>query len=170
MLRLAAIGLVAVISAGVSAKAVMTLGQPQIAPAQAAVQAAPAPAAGATGAPASVIKSADGHYWAEATVNGRAVRFLVDTGASAVALTLDDARRLGFEPRDLNYTYQVTTAAGQVRAAKVSLSEVSVAGAQVRDVDALVIEKGLQTSLLGMTYLGRLSQFEATQTSLILRP
>jgi aspartyl protease family protein len=129
----------------------------------------PSPSA-ATGAPASVIKAADGHYWAEATVNGRSVHFLVDTGASAVALTLDDARRLGFEPRDLNYTYQVTTAAGQVRAAKVSLANVSVAGAEVRDVDALVIEKGLQTSLLGMTYLGRLSQFEATQTSLILRP
>ncbi len=173
MLRLAAIGLVAVISAGVSAKAVMTLGQAgQMAPAQAvALQPMPTPqAAVATGAPASVTKAADGHYWAEATVNGRSVHFLVDTGASAVALTLDDARRLGFEPRDLNYTYQVTTAAGQVRAAKVSLANVSVAGAEVRDVDALVIEKGLQTSLLGMTYLGRLSQFEATQTSLILRP
>ena len=169
MLRLAAIGMVAVISAGVSAKAVMTLGQPRIATAQ-AVDAAPSPAVAATGAPASIVKAADGHFWAEATVNGRAVRFLVDTGASAVALTLDDARRLGFEPRDLNYAYQVTTAAGQVRAAKVSLSEVSVAGAQVRDVDALVIENGLQSSLLGMTYLGRLSQFEATQTALILRP
>ncbi len=169
MLRFAAIGLVAVISAGVSAKAVMTLGQGgQMAPAQ-SVAVEPAPGA-ATGAPASVVKAPDGHFWAEATVNGRAVHFLVDTGASAVALTLEDARRLGIEPRDLNYTYQVTTAAGQVRAAKVSLADVSVAGARVRNVDALVIEKGLQTSLLGMTYLGRLSQFEATQTALILRP
>jgi aspartyl protease family protein len=173
MLRLAAIGLVAVISAGVSAKAVMSLDRGgQMAPAQVV---APPPAAvpaqsAAVGEPASIVKSADGHYWAEATVNGRAVHFLVDTGASAVALTLDDARRLGIEPRDLNYTYQVTTAAGQVRAAKVTLTTVAVAGAQVHDVDALVIEKGLQTSLLGMTYLGRLSQFEATQTSLILRP
>jgi aspartyl protease family protein len=173
MLRLAAIGLVAVISAGVSAKAVMTLGQAsQMAPAQvvaAPVALTPAPSA-ATGGPASVVKSADGHFWAEGAVNGQSVHFLVDTGASAVALTLDDARRLGIEPRDLNYTYQVTTAAGQVRAAKVSLASVSVAGAQVQNVDALVIEKGLQTSLLAMTYLGRLSQFEATQTSLILRP
>ena len=174
MLRLAAIGLVAVISAGVSAKAVMSLdraveGAGQMAPAQLRAVQAPGPAA-ATGEPASVNKAADGHFWAEATVNGRAVRFLVDTGASAVALTLEDARRLGIEPRDLNYTYQVTTAAGQVRAAKVNLASVAVAGALVHDVDALVIEKGLQTSLLGMTYLGRLSQFEATQTSLILRP
>ena len=112
----------------------------------------------------------DGHYWAEAAVNGQAVRVLVDTGASAVALTVDDARRLGFDPAKLNYSYEVNTASGQARAAEVKLASVSVAGAQVTDVDAFVIEKGLQTSLLGMTYLGRLSQFEATRTALILRP
>ena len=171
MLRLAAIGLVAVVSAGVSAKAVMTLGQPgQMAPAQAVAMQPLATQSAATGGPASVVKAADGHFWADGAVNGKSVHFLVDTGASAVALTLDDARRLGIEPRDLNYTYQVTTAAGQVRAAKVSLASISVAGAQVQNVDALVIEKGLQSSLLGMTYLGRLSQLEATQTALILRP
>ena len=119
---------------------------------------------------AAVVKSADGHYWAEANVNGKAVRFLVDTGATAVALTREDAQRLGFNPVSADYTYTVTTANGQTRAAPIKLSMVSVAGARVENVDALVIEKGLGTSLLGMTYLGRLSRFEATQTSLILRP
>lgn len=171
MLRLAAIAMVAVVSAAVSAKAVMSLDRVQSgAPSEAmAAQTDPPPPA-AIGPAASLVKSADGHYWAEANVNGKAVRFLVDTGASAVALTLDDARRLGFEPANLHYGYQVTTAADQVRAARVTLTSVAVSGAQVRDVDALVIEKGLQTSLLGMTYLGRLSRFEATQTALILRP
>ena len=60
----------------------------------------------------------------------------------------------------------MTTANGVARAARVKLDEVSVSGAEVRDVDAYVIESGLSTSLLGMTYLGRLSRFEATQTSL----
>lgn len=119
---------------------------------------------------ASIAKSGDGHYWAEADVNGRRVRFLVDTGASAVALTTADAKRLGFEPAQLSYDYKVTTAAGPARAAAVKLGRVSVAGAAVSDVDALVIEKGLDTSLLGMTYLGRLNRFEATKTALILRP
>lgn len=119
---------------------------------------------------ASIAKSGDGHYWAEADVNGRRVRFLVDTGASAVALTPADAKRLGFEPQQLTYDYKVTTAAGPARAAAVKLGRVSVAGAAVSDVDALVIEKGLDTSLLGMTYLGRLNRFEATKTALILRP
>ena len=70
----------------------------------------------------------------------------------------------------LDYSYQVMTASGQARAAAVKLASISVSGARVADVDALVIEKGLDTSLLGMTYLGRLSRFEATPTSLILRP
>lgn len=123
-----------------------------------------------TSSAASIAKSGDGHYWAEAEVNDRRVRFLVDTGASAVALTVADAKRLGFDPDKLDYTYEVTTASGPARAAAVKLERVSVSGAAVRDVDALVIEKGLDTSLLGMTYLGRLSRFEATRTALILRP
>ncbi len=124
----------------------------------------------AQGAAAQVVKAADGHYWAEANVNGHEVKFLIDTGATAVSLTTDDARRLGIDPVSLDYSAKVITASGPARAARVKLDSVSVAGAQVRDVDALVIENGLQTSLLGMTYLGRLSQFEATQTGMILRP
>ena len=124
----------------------------------------------AQGSAAQVIKASDGHYWAEADVNGHEIRFLVDTGASAVSLTTDDARRLGIDPAGLDYSAKVITAGGPARAARIKLDSIAIAGAQVRDVDALVIESGLQTSLLGMTYLGRLSQFEATQNSMILRP
>jgi aspartyl protease family protein len=119
---------------------------------------------------AEVMKASDGHYWAEATVNGRHVRFLVDTGATAVALTLEDARRLSIDPARLNFDRSVSTASGKSRAAVVELDYVSVAGARVEHVPALVLEQGLETSLLGMTYLGRLSKFEATQSALILRP
>ncbi len=103
-------------------------------------------------------------------VNGERVRFLVDTGATAVALTPADAQRLGFKPADLHYGNQVVTAAGATRAASVKLNNVTVAGARLNDVDALVIEKGLDTSLLGMTYLGRLSGFEATRHAMVLNP
>jgi len=98
------------------------------------------------------------------------VRFLVDTGATAVALTPEDALRLGFDPKTLNYAFTVNTANGQARAAEVKLASVAVAGAEVDNVDAYVIQNGLEHSLLGMSYLGRLSRFEATQSSLILRP
>jgi aspartyl protease family protein len=116
------------------------------------------------------MKAADGHYWAQANVNGRWIRFLVDTGASAVALTAADARRLGVDLDGLDYSRPVMTASGQTRAAQIRLDNVTVAGARVEDVDALVVREGLSTSLLGMTYLGRLSRFEATRTALILRP
>ncbi len=118
---------------------------------------------------ASIAKSADGQYWADAVVNGQPVHCLVDTGASAVALTGDDARRLGLNPEGLTYSYTVMTANGPARAAAVKLSDVSVGRAQVYDVEAFVIDKGLPTSLLGMTYLSRLSKFEATPDAMILK-
>ena len=179
MFRLAAAGLVGAISAAAAAQAVVSYSRAHDGPSVQSVQSAAGQTAdvatadgadSASGSAAQVLKAADGHYWAEANVNGHEVRFLVDTGATAVSLTTEDARRLGLDPESLNYTAKVITASGPARAARVKLDSVSVAGAQVRDVDALVIETGLHTSLLGMTYLGRLSQFEATQTAMILRP
>lgn len=163
--------MVGAVSAVGAAQAVQTLAPQQGEQVRAAVArvAAPAPLE-AEGNAAAIAKATDGHYWAEADVNGSRVRFLVDTGATAVALTLNDAKRLGFDPAQLDYSYQVMTASGQARAAAVKLASISVSGTRVANVDALVIEKGLDTSLLGMTYLGRLSRWEATKTSLILRP
>jgi aspartyl protease family protein len=121
-------------------------------------------------ADAAVVKGPDGHFWAEASVDGRRVRFLVDTGATAVSLTLADARRLGLDPDRLAFTQDVQTAGGMAHAATVELPYVSVAGARIEKVKALILDRGLETSLLGMTYLGRLSRFEASRDSLILRP
>ena len=137
--------------------------------AEAAISAANADAARGAGL-GVIAKSRDGHFWANGQANGASVRFLVDTGATAVALTPEDARRLGFDPAALNYSNRVITAAGQARAASVKLASLTVSGARLNNVDALVIEKGLDTSLLGMTYLGRLASFQATPKALILQP
>lgn len=165
--------LVAGLSGLLSAGAVVTIADRapvfRAASAEAAISQANAEAAQG-GQYATIRKSGDGHYWAEGQVNGASVRFLVDTGASAVALTPGDARRLGFDPSRLNYSRRVVTAAGKVRAASVKLASLTVSGARLDDVDALVIEKGLDTSLLGMTYLGRLASFQATRQALILQP
>jgi len=118
----------------------------------------------------AVAKAADGHFWADADVNGQRVRFLVDTGATAVALTPADAQRLGFKPADLKYGHSVTTATGSTRAAQVTLTSVSVNGARLQDVKALVVAEGLDVSLLGMSYLGRLTRFEATRDTLRFEP
>lgn len=123
----------------------------------------------------AVAKAADGHFWADAQVRASAddagtVRFLVDTGATAVALTPADAERLGLKPKDLKYGYSVTTAGGSARAAAVTLASVSINGAQVENVQALVVADGLDVSLLGMSYLGRLTRFEATRNTLRFQP
>lgn len=124
----------------------------------------------ATGDAAQVLKAPDGHYWADALIEGRAVRVMVDTGASVVALTRDDAARLGLDLEPADFSGTVVTASGPVRAAPVRLQAVAVAGARVTSVEALVVEHGLPHSLLGMSYLGRLSSFSATPVGLTLRP
>jgi aspartyl protease family protein len=118
----------------------------------------------------AVAKGPDGHFWADAVVNGKPVRFLVDTGATAVALTAEDAQRLGLKTADLKYGYKVTTAGGSAQAAAVTLASVSINGARLDNVQALVVSDGLDVSLLGMSYLGRLTRFEATRNTLRLEP
>ncbi len=121
----------------------------------------------------AIPRSADGHYWAEAMtftdIKQAKIRFLIDTGASTVALSANDARRLGLQPEKLVYSRPVFTAQGEVRAAPVILSRIDVGGATVREVKALVLKDGPKTSLLGMSFLGRLSRIEATPETLILR-
>lgn len=123
----------------------------------------------------AVAKAADGHFWADAQVSGgtgggQQVRFLVDTGATAVALTPEDAQRLGIKPSDLKYAHNVTTAGGSARAAAVTLASISINGARLENVQALVVSDGLDVSLLGMSYLGRLTRFEATRDTLRFEP
>lgn len=169
MLKFAMLTLVAAVSSVGAAQTVVAFDPARGATALMVTLRQPPPPV-AVGQAAAISKASDGHYWADADVNGARVRLLVDTGATAVALTLDDARRLGFDPAELDYRQKVMTASGEARAAVVQLAAVSVAGAKVTNVEAMVIESGLDTSLLGMSYLGRLSKFEATRTTMILRP
>lgn len=119
---------------------------------------------------AYISKGRDGHYWAWANIDGHPVRVLVDTGATTVALTPDDARRAGVDLEMLVYNRDVNTAQGVTQAAAVVLDHVSVAGAEIDHVQALVVPHGLSASLLGMSYLGRLDGFEATQSGMLLHP
>ena len=134
------------------------------------------PSSGQTGAlkqissgTVSISKSPDGQFWTQSRVNGAYVRFLIDTGASVVALAPIDARKAGIRLEALNYTHSVSTANGKTAAALVELKTVSVGTITLRDVKALIIKDGLSTSLLGMSYLGQLQKVEATPQTLILR-
>jgi len=110
-----------------------------------------------TGGSPSVSLSADanGHYMANGAVNGSAIRFLVDTGATMVALPAQVARQAGIRysnaPRGM-----VQTAGGPTAAYKVKLDTVSIGGVTLNNVDAVVIDRGLTVPLLGMTFLSRM--------------
>lgn len=98
----------------------------------------------------------DGHFHVEAEVDGQPVSFIVDTGASDIVLTQEDARRLGFDPEQLDYSRVYETANGLVRAAPVRLEEVVIGPIRVERIGASVNEAPLFSSLLGMSFLKRL--------------
>ncbi len=121
-------------------------------------------------AAAAVKRGLGGHFWAEALVDGHHVRFLVDTGATVVVLSREDARRVGLDLDSLSYNQPMMTANGQTFAAGMTLDEIRVGNVRVRNVQAAVPRQDvLPTSLLGMSFLGRLSRYEATQSTLTLR-
>lgn len=123
-----------------------------------------------SGTAVSIPKSKkDGQFWTDARVNNGIVKFLVDTGASSVALTPEDARRAGIKLDMLDYSVPIQTAGGENVAAYVNLRYISIGSVTVRNVRALVVPEGLNTSLLGMTFLGELQKVEATPHALILR-
>ena len=165
MHRKALIALAAAIAAVAAGQAVLALGT-AVRAASAVFSREEPPGSG----PAAVAMGQDGHYWAQARINGRDVRMLVDTGATVVSLTAADARRIGIDPRALTYGLKVATASGEARAARITLASVAVDGALVRNVDALVLDRDTDASLLGMSYLRRLSGFEATPETLRLHP
>lgn len=110
-----------------------------------------------------------GQYHYKGRVNSGYVDFLVDTGASAIALTPADARKAGIRDSELKYDVPISTAGGRNYAARVNLDQVALGGIILRDVEALVVKEGLDISLLGMTWLGQLQEVKATPTALLLR-
>lgn len=110
-----------------------------------------------------------GQYFTTVEIDGARLRMLVDTGATSVALSYEDAAAAGIFPLPADYKYPVNTANGTARVARVRLSDVRVGSVTVRDVEAVVGERGaLSSSLLGMTFLSRLSKVETTRGTLVL--
>jgi aspartyl protease family protein len=111
-----------------------------------------------------------GHFFTSADINGTSVKVLVDTGATAVALSYEDARSVGLSPGSLDYDVPVSTANGMAKAARVRLDRVVIDGVEVEDVDGLVLPEGaLAGTLLGMSFLSRLSSFRVEDGVLYLK-
>jgi aspartyl protease family protein len=119
----------------------------------------------------SVVINADaqGHFRVEARVDGRRLDFMLDTGASLIALTVTDAARIGIRPARGDYTARVRTANGTVKAAQVQIGTIEIDGIRVNDVPALVLpDEALSENLLGLSFLSRLRRFEYARGKLVL--
>ena len=112
----------------------------------------------------------DGHYWARTVVNRKAsVDFMVDTGASTVAITQADARKMGLRPDDLTYDSQVRTAGGITYAANVVIDSIKIGQVEVKDIHGIVMQDELTQSLLGMSFLRELYSYEFRGDRMIIR-
>jgi aspartyl protease family protein len=110
-----------------------------------------------------------GHFRADVQVEGRHIDFMVDTGASLVALRESDAAMVGIRPMPSDYTAVVSTANGHVKAARAKLSRVEIGDIIVYDVPALVLpDDVLATNLLGVSFLSRLRRYEYADGRLVL--
>lgn len=110
----------------------------------------------------------DGHYYVTAKVNGTPVDFVVDTGATLVVLSREDAASIGLEMSDLAFVGRAGTANGEVRTAPVRLDSLTIGPLEDRGVAAVVNGGELGQSLLGMSYLQRFSRVEIADGKLIL--
>jgi aspartyl protease family protein len=118
---------------------------------------------------ATVAISADGGYRIDAMVGGTALRFLVDTGASDVVFTLDDARRLGIDPTQLDFSERMMTANGVVSAAPVKLPTLTIGPITVHNLDALISDGEQDVSLLGMRFIQTLAEVTIKDGVLTIR-
>lgn len=100
-------------------------------------------------------RAPDGHYYLTLDIAGTPLRFMVDTGATNVVLSRDDARTLGFDPATLMYLGEARTANGVVRTARVELQDVRLGPYADPRLRAYVNDGDMEGSLLGMDYLGR---------------
>ena len=135
---------------------------------QAAQRTEPAPQQ-AAGRTVTVRGDRLGHFQVEGSVDGRRLDFMVDTGASLVALRERDANKLGIFPSPRDYTGRTSTANGVIAVAPVRLSSLEVNGIRIYDVGAVVIpDKALGVNLLGMSFLSRVRRFEMANGRLVM--
>lgn len=174
MKQIIAFAFFAMLIAGIMPRVMSHVGQDQVAEAKPAMRAEPAPRAQQQPMQSgyrtvTVQSSRGGHFQVEGAVDGRRVDFMVDTGATVVALRERDANKLGIFPRPTEYTGRTSTANGVIAVAPVRLSSLEINGIRVYDVAAVVIpDQSLSVNLLGMSFLSRVRRFEMANGRLVM--
>ena len=138
---------------------------------------APKPTAGAVapgsfagpGEAIALARDGSGQFHIEGQVNGQDARFLIDTGADSVAISEDEAQRLGVDMSAAEFAPIVQTAAGQGMAARVTIDNLTVGGTDLGRVSALVV-RGLPVNLLGQSVLRRMGRVELSGDRMVIQP
>ena len=122
------------------------------------------------GGEVTINRRLNGQFFVTAKVNGAPVKFLFDTGASSVVLTMDDAKRVGVDVASLSFDVGVSTANGSAEAAETHIDKIAVGPISLKNVRALVAKPGaLAESLLGMSFLERLKSYGVEKGKLVLK-
>ena len=116
----------------------------------------------------SINKSMDGHFYIYLTINGTPVRFMVDTGASDVVLSIRDAQRIGIDINRLNFSKSYQTANGVIMGAPTYVNEIELSGLKFYDFPVSINNSNMGTSLLGMRFLEQFEKYEFYQDKLLL--
>jgi aspartyl protease family protein len=117
----------------------------------------------------SIPRDNRGHFQTDGRIEGQRIAFMVDTGASVIALNEKSAAQFGLRPSAADYRATVTTANGTVKAARAKLAMVDIGGLVVRDVDAMVLpDEALSENLLGLSFLSKLKRFEYANGRMVL--
>ncbi|WGS20468.1 MULTISPECIES: TIGR02281 family clan AA aspartic protease [unclassified Bradyrhizobium] len=129
----------------------------------------PVTVAQTSGRTLTIPPDARGHFATDGRIDGQRIGFMVDTGASVVALNETSAARFGLRPVPGDYTARVTTANGTIKAARARIAMIELGGLIVRDVDAMVLpDEALSENLLGLSFLSKLKRFEYANGRLVL--
>ena len=143
-------------------------------PAPASAKAAPPKVQTATVAQAgvrslSIPRDSRGHFQTDGRIDGQRIDFMIDTGASMVALNETSAARFGVRPSRGDYNATVSTANGTIKAARARIAMIELGGLIVRDVDAMVLpDEALSENLLGLSFLSKLKRFEYANGQMVL--
>lgn len=110
----------------------------------------------------------DGHFYADVTIDGGSAHMLVDTGATTVALTAEDAEAMGISWSDGDIRPVARGANGTVYGFPVTLGHVQLGDLEAADVAAIVVPEGLDISLLGQSFLSKIERVEMEQDRMVL--
>jgi aspartyl protease family protein len=117
----------------------------------------------------NIPRDGRGHFQTEGRIDGQRIGFMIDTGASVVALNETSAARFGLRPSRSDYNATVSTANGTIKAARTRIAMLDIGGLVVRDVDAMVLpDEALSENLLGLSFLSRLRRFEYANGQMVL--